>query len=235
MYNTILQPDYNSKECRAIRHLSAIRDDVKITNLVDKNNIPIGTVEFTKKYFMQIGIDIPIFTPYPDTIPNNYYQRIIEIKTLETIFSDCIDCFIKPNELKQFNGFCFRGLDFEYDNHDKEQIDVILNLNPNTKVYCSDIIDIDYEFRCYINNKEIIAICQYDSNDDYIILDTQQQTIKDILTYIPYNNFTLDIGIINDNIIIIELNDAWAIGLYNGISNLDYLKLLDSRWQEIIK
>ena len=125
--------------------------------------------------------------------------------------------------------------DYSYDEHDKEQFNIFNKLHKNTHIYISKIIDIKHEFRCYITNSNIISICQYDDGLDYNLNENELLIIKDIINHIEYKTYALDIAILSTGeLVVIELNDAWAIGKYNGISNIDYFDFLKTRWCEII-
>lgn len=245
-YNVLIQSDYSNSETKAINHLASIRDDIKIVReklenlqsnkIIDKTFIPVGSVEFTKEFFKLINIDVPTFNQYP-VLSKDFYKRKIELCTVSDLLSyQHLDCFIKSYQLKQFNGFIYKGVKYQgYDNHDKEQIDILLNLPNDTLLIKSNIIDIKYEFRCYVVNKKMISWCQYDDSEDYFFVYHNRDLLQSIVDEISYNTYALDFCILIDNsIAIIELNDAWAIGKYQGITKEMYFDFIKTRWKEII-
>ena len=247
MYKIILQNNIQSSELKSIRHLAAIRDDIKIIPVkleelhkiiftIDEFTIPIGSVEFVQLYFKLTNIKQPKFTPYP-YLPYKYYFRELKHRSIEEFIDlyNYPNLFVKPVDTKKFNGFVFMGQDYSYDEHDKEQLDIFNKLHKKTHIYISKKIDIKHEFRCYINNSNIISICQYDDGLDYILNENELSIVDDILQHIKYKTFALDIAILTSGeLVVIELNDAWAIGKYSGISNNDYFDFLKTRWCEII-
>jgi hypothetical protein len=49
-------------------------------------------------------------------------------------------------------------------------------------------------------------------------------------------SYSLDVGVMEDGrTALVECNDGWALGYYKGdLRPLDYFKMLDARWQELI-
>lgn len=82
--------------------------------------------------------------------------------------------------------------------------------NHQTHVVIRPIVQIDHEVRCFWHNHKLRAI----SGPEYYINDIQQDRIKNMINNffelhgedIAFNSATLDIGIYNDSVFIIEIN-----------------------------
>jgi hypothetical protein len=60
--------------------------------------------------------------------------------------------------------------------------------------------------------------------------------IEQCLAALPFDYpVTLDIGVLSDGrTVLVEVNDAWAIGLYSkALDSKEYLQFLWKRWQTI--
>lgn len=133
--------------------------------------------------------------------------------------------FIKPLEdTKLFTGFVAAS-----------EIDFIRlqDLQNDTKVLISEVIDIKSEFRCFVNRKTLIDVKQY--NGDFKIfpdINIIEQAIQDF-TNQPIS-YTLDFAKLKDGSMeLIEINDGYSLG-YCGIHPYSYCRLLEDRWFEII-
>jgi len=194
--------------------------------LISKYNIVVGSVEECTKYFTRLGIEPPQqieLKYYKDFLGRNIYHDI----KLQDIGN--FPVFIKPNNIiKQFNGFVAHkkwDIDFEI-YHQK--------IEPDTLVQCQDVIDVVSEYRVYVSNKRIIGCKHYTGNclrfPDRNIIDNCFRMVDNNITNISY---TLDFGILsNGQTILIEINDAWAIGNY-GLEPYTYYQFIKSRWLQI--
>lgn len=198
---------------------------------ITENDILVGSVDATSKFFAALGISEPSYLGYPEYL-NKYYGRNISVKTLAECAKYDSPYFIKPSEkVKLFTGTVVES---------KKQFDFLhtyMNVPLCTKVFASDTIDILTEYRCFIHKCKLVAVKHYAG--DYTIfprMDLLQQMIDDSKDNLPVSH-TLDIGVINNetrDTILIEVNDFWAIGGY-GLDGKTYVRMLIDRFQEIKK
>jgi hypothetical protein len=200
--------------------------------------MPVGSVEFVTAYCHYHKIVIPPFDEYP-----------LKYKMLKYIKRDCetydvgemqwltLPVFIKPVRTKLFNGFVFHGFNHKYDRHDYDQIEILQFLPLGEELYASPVVEFVAEWRLYVINQKLVSVCRYDPNDDEYINEEKDmlEWAKGPIAESPYPTYCLDIGLLSDGTFeVVELNDAWAIGKYQGIGYQDYFKLLDTRWSEIL-
>ncbi len=233
----------NTAEVRAISQYTAICDGIEVIrceyddlrhNLHELKDgaMPVGSVEFVRRAMQLIGIDQPEFNPYPDDMP---YARGIRKRPAYHLFSRNEDTFIKPVQLKRFNGFVYRGMDgYAYDDHDLEQLKQFMKFRLDDEIYMSNVVNFVAEWRCYYLHGELLAVCRYDDGDDEYI-EYIDEFISSLQKYVNNATMAVDIGVLdNEKYCVIECNDAWAIGKYDGISNKHYFEFLSARWDEII-
>lgn len=192
-----------------------------------KDDIMIGSVESTVKFFNFLNIKIPEYIGYPKEL-SKYYNRNIELIFFKDLKND-FPYFIKPaKEIKLFTGDIIsnkNSINFLKDFYDVKN---------DTLLYKSNIIDIDSEYRCFVFKNELKGIQFY--NGDFKLypnIDIINNIIKDYKN--PNVAYTLDVGINNKkDTFLIEINDMWAIGSYGFNSKL-YTKMCVHRMREIIK
>ena len=229
----IKEKNYSSYEIKQIVGW-CIKHDIEIVN-VDINAIPyhedalpIGSVEFIRECMRQYQIVEPCNITYPDALQIHLKRHVNQNDAL------CCGSFIKPCKTKQFTGFILKSVN-DYDEHDLEQFLALLSID-ECDIWNSELIEeLKAEYRFYILDNEIIGYGRYDDGPDewkMPSIDFVKQMIKD------YHNspiaYTLDVGVSKFGDVLIEANDAWAIGLYKGTMNIDlYVKFLDARWKQI--
>jgi hypothetical protein len=192
----------------------------KFDQLIRKN-LFVGSVEFMREVFNRVKLN-------DVRIPKNsnrvhWVETLGEIKRLVQLGNKY---FIKPFEIKLFTGFVI----------DQMQYTSIQGLPDDTPVMVYDVFkgDLLSEWRVYINNHKMVDSRNY--SGDFTICpnyDYVQSIIKENKKDFPVS-YTMDIGILStgENVVV-EFNDMWSIGNY-GIDNGEYLKLLRTRYHEIM-
>lgn len=195
------------------------------------HSIPVGSVEFTRRYCERVGISLPLrsLSYYPGT--EQFTLRRIKLST----FSAAEDGdFVKPVDVKLFTG----GLKNT------------LNVPPSTPVWVSEPVPFESEFRFYVqttvSESMIIGWSRYD-NLDVVNPDPDHGLVVRISDAIRADlgpsSFSVDIGWRPDLGVydLVEVNDAWSLGLYRNSdpqssppTNQDYAEMLVSRWRQIL-
>ena len=211
-------------------------DDFTLPDLIecgvfDKDDIIVGSVESTMAFWNAVGIEVPKYIGYPKSL-DSFYNRTIKRTRFGEITVDDFPIFIKPaNGVKEFTGFVLEKITTLRD----------INLyypevNSDTEIYTSDVVNIISEYRCFVHKNKLVGIKHYDGDftrfPDVFTIESMMQKY--------YNespvSYTLDVGLIRDGntfkTILIEINDFWAIGGY-GLDGKTYVRMLIDRFQEI--
>ena len=235
----------DSYEQRLVMHAALLLDipikTVKYESLDDLTEIlstgtvlPVGSVEYVRKAMALAGIPEPSNLSYPKEL-ECYLGR----KIYKTTIDDIPDkCFIKPETTKLFTGFVYDNKNIHLMDEDTlEQYTVFKSLPTNTNIWVGEIVSFLCEWRCYIENSKLIGLGRYDPYGEdnapvpnHIIINNMIQLLQK-----RFNNkvtCAIDIGILeNGDTALIEVNDAWAIGVYaKAIDARTYLSMLSSRW-----
>lgn len=190
---------------------------------VAETNIVVGGVGWVKAFLEQREIRLKDID-YPMQL-NMFYGREIWNTTTKELLSQKLEkpIFVKPKLGKQFNGFVYTS-----------ERDLIgrITASQNVEVYCSEVLKIEEEWRCFIKYGEILDIKRYAGRlgfcyDFELVKQMVEQYSK------SPKGYALDIGVTDQGkTVIIEINDGYSLGSY-GLDSLLYAKLLSARWAEI--
>jgi hypothetical protein len=193
-----------------------------------KNNMFVGSIDGMTALFKNMG-------KYPE--PIDFPESIVESGLLNrNIFTMKLDSFIemfkqtkkpmfvKPVQTKLFDGILIS---------DETHLNYLRDFD-NPLVLVCDKIDIVSEFRAYVHNGKLVYCCNYSGDfklsPNYNYIDMLIKNYKDAPVA-----YTIDVAILNDrSMTAIEFNDFWSIGAY-GLYSIDYARMLEDRYFEIIK
>lgn len=249
--NVILQ-NVNTPEVRAISHACLLEDipvhrtslemlrelfDFK-QELKSGDFLPVGSVEFLREVFKIIGVNPPNGIGYLDLM-KDFLNRDFEICNVSHALYTTEKFFIKPVNTKIFNGFVYDPLKpiEEYDEHDREQIEIIKGMSPFQSLIRFPVVEFQSEYRIYVDEKEIMGYARYDPYGLDDAPEPDWNIVNDMInTYNCKTTYALDVGVLVDGrTTLVEINDAWAIGLYGkALTPKQYLHFLNKRWQTIL-
>lgn len=187
-----------------------------------KSNLAVGSVEFMKLIFERLhlkDVRVPVNsnrTHCVDTLGG--IKRSVQLGNKH---------FIKPFDIKLFTGFIIDRMQYPSLNGIPDETPVM--------VYEPFKYPIESEWRCYVLNNRVEYIANYSGDFLVNINGTYlQKVIADNKSTFP-SAYTIDIGVLsNDENVVIEFNDMWAIGNY-GVPNDLYLRMLRERYFEIVR
>ncbi|MDD3221548.1 MAG: DUF4343 domain-containing protein [Clostridia bacterium] len=200
-----------------------------IYRMVTREDIVIDYIKQCNFIFSKFDVE-PIEDDYPECL-KEFLGRKIWKDTIDSVCSNeekwSAGWFVKPIKSKVFTGKTISSL--------KDLIGCG-NYSENYEVYCSEPVEIKREWRCFITYDEIIDIRPYKGDYHYsydpAIVDAIMAKFK------TWDNrpmaCSIDIGVTSDNkTILIEMNDAYALGSY-GLTDIKYAKLISARWSQLL-
>lgn len=194
---------------------------------ITKNDICIGSVQATSKFFELAGIAIPEYLGYPEQL-KSYLGRKIEETTFGELGTD-FPYFVKPaQDIKMFTG------DVVDNPKHLEYLVMFDKCKPETKVIKSELVDFVTEYRVFVSNGKIYGMKHYKGDwmqfIDTSIVNKMVEDFKDCPSA-----YTLDVGLTSTGeTLLVEINDMWAIGSY-GLEGRDYALLCARRIKEILR
>ena len=137
--------------------------------------------------------------------------------------------FIKPKDkLKRFTGFVLETV---------EDLSKCSGAGNQTKIWCSESVVFLDEFRCYFRKDTKPVIGYYTEDFDENNRIKVQQFLDNLILGREFPSaFVLDLGILSTGeVALVEMNDAFSLGLYKGCPSDFYAKCLIERWNELKK
>ena len=205
-----------------------LREKFQIT----KDDFISGDIDVMFHAMKKLGIEYS-YNDYPEFLKPYLHRKVWEDELgniKREIFAEGYlknPIFIKPKDkLKRFTGFVL------------ETVDDLANCKGagnQTKVWCSEPVVFIDEFRCYFKRgtKPVIS-CYRESFNESNRIKVQQFLNSFILGREFPDAFALDLGILfTGEVALIEMNDAFSLGLYKGCPPDFYAKCLIERWNEL--
>lgn len=182
---------------------------LKQLNEIDKNFIPIGTIEFVNCYMdlaydrkQQNPIEIPIYLRTQDFLKRDY--KIVEYKDIPKTGQ----YFVKDvSQLKTFEQIINVDELNDY------------NLDETHLFQVSECFDIKSEYRVYVIDGKIENIVNYNGD---VTLSPDINLIKKAVNLINFhekwlNSYTIDIMVGDKGTAIIEIHNFISVGLYHNL------------------
>lgn len=198
-----------------------IQDQLKKTTLVH------GGVPYVRAALNLLGVPLPKVLDYPPSI-QKFFGRSITTATIDYLRhrTNSLPVFVKPmHGTKLFNGFVYTG-----------SIEDQLNLNtfdPDLPVWMSDVVTFVSEYRVLVHQGLIFA-CRHYKGDCSVFPDMNvalqaTQAFEDAPV-----GYSLDLGVTDrGQTILVEVNDAWALGCY-GTPSIPFTEMIVNRWKEMV-
>lgn len=204
------------------------------SDLQAREAMTVGSVEFVRESFRIANIEEP-----PNLTYHGLDEQLLGRSVRQTPLSEVKDrCFIKPVVTKLFTGFIFEpsGRSIAQDAHTLEQIDVVKSLPPETLVWVSEVVEFECEWRLYISGGNIIGRARYDPDGADDAPEPDAELVDSAILSLAFQHpYVLDVGVLKSGkTVIVEINDAWAIGLYgSALKPNQYYEFLENRWQSL--
>jgi hypothetical protein len=189
---------------------------------LDPHSIFVGGVGMVRKRLNKLGLEKSDEMEYPSEL-QEFLNRKVWTSTLnKLIVNQQTGIFIKPVRTKLFPGKVIRRFG-DY---------VGLKYDDEVEVWCSEIVDLITEWRCFIRYGEILDVRYYKGNwDSRLNLEIVHDAISKYKT--QPNSYCLDFGVDADGKhYLVEVNDGHSLGTY-GMGAISYAKFLSARWAEL--
>lgn len=159
---------------------------------------------------------------YPPELTDFRGREIRKIK-LKDIGKENFPIFIKPVEEKTAPGIVI---------HTREDLEDYKQVDPETEIYCSGVVNFISEWRCFLLYGKIIDIRFYYGSPDAVCDRSVIDAAVKAYTCMPAG-CAMDFGVTDDGrTLLIEVNDGFSLGTY-GLEETLYARLLTARWAEL--
>lgn len=213
---------------------------------LNRNDFVVGDFSWTKGALKRLGITMPEPPDYPSCLEHLLHRRIWkstlgEVLSQLTSFPDEPGIFIKPAEdTKAFSGL-IASLDW---------MSYLLDqFPPSLPVHCAEVVEIVSEYRVYVVEGHVRAVCNYLGSKDAGPLDMSvvNDAVRILSESDQYRDLTgcgLDFAVLRKHgsdseqtliTSLLEVNDGYSLGAYEGLSGKDYTDMLLARWSSLMK
>jgi hypothetical protein len=217
------------KEAGEPYHIAALsqiyrdRVDTRAADLV------VGSMDFIKAALRQRGITFPVIDSYPRHLDGFLHRKVWQARLREALSKARSGqrIFVKPSKRPKL----FTGFVVDYSNEYRAT-----GAPPSEPVWCSDVVRWKSEWRAYVVGGSVLHLAFYEGDR---LASPDPETISSAvraMAEVPNGPFSyaIDFGVLSTGeTALIEVNDAFAVGAYDGIPGDLYLKMLRSRWDQI--
>lgn len=194
------------------------------------SDLVVGSLSFIKAALRQRKIEMPQDNSYPLALVP-YLKRNVWAEKLGQALDRAGHgryCFTKPSvRTKRFTGVILADAN-----------DWRLGGVPRSEpVWSSDVVSWVTEWRIYVQYGRAVFKAHYGGSKD---VEPDGKVIQDMIQAIKNDSlcpksYALDVGVLdNGSTALVEMNDAFSIGAYDGIDGATYLEFLQSRWNDIV-
>jgi hypothetical protein len=190
----------------------------------------IGSVECVSAALAQLGAAVPEPDYYPACLQHHLHRQVarttagdVRARLLagETLFA-------KSHAWKRLTGCVLCPSD----------VDSLSALPADEPLWVSEPVEFLAEFRAYALGDRVLGVCQYGEGEDVVLTPEQRALIDAALAHLvqacPRAAYVVDWGLLADGrLALVEVGDAWAVGLYAGLAAQAYAECLLARWREM--
>jgi len=201
----------------------------EILDYVTKETIVFGGIPVMDKVFKRLGVN-PIIPYYPYRLIDFTGRKVwkMSVKNVRHDVENGAAFFVKPVEemKKSFNGMIMSKFLHLLPMH---------HLDEDVMVWCSEIIKLESEYRCYIHREQGVLGCKHYAGDWKKMIDT---SLPEVMRHIYYDKspiaYSIDLGVTDKGeTVLVECNDALSLGCY-GLDPSLYGCMIVDRWKEIM-
>ncbi len=194
--------------------------------------VAAGSVPFVKHALRQLGVELPVHTPYPSCLEHLLYRQVRKLSSLRearAMVESGRRLFIKPADgWKRFTGFVAEFVD-----------DPRFNGQSKARaVWISEPVRFVSEWRAYVADGELMEVRFADHGGDHAV-EPDASLIADAISALTKEGhapagYVIDFGVLDTGeTALIEMNDGFSFGAYEGVSPETYWKVIVRRWQEL--
>lgn len=193
-----------------------------------------GTVPFVLQAMRRLGIKVPEHNPYPVVLNEYLHRKVWRQDRLRDVLAvrdkGGSRVFVKPADgWKRFTGFV---VEFSSDYR-------LNGTSKNLPVWVSEPIEFVSEWRAYVANETVLDIRFADHGGDRsFCVDAnivEEAVSKLVKARCAPSGFVIDFGVTSSGeTALIEMNDGFSFGAYDGVSAKTYWDVTKARWFELL-
>lgn len=199
------------------------------SNTFEDCSLIVGSVEALVCAFEVLSIPIPTADYYPLQLNEYLYRQVWMGSPADVLarMSHGMPVFAKSNAWKKLTGQVFDS---------GTGADLLAALPVDEKLWLSEPVSWLSEYRVYVTNHHITAVCFY-TGDDTVLPDLKviEKAVAIMEASGAPDAYAIDWGVLSDGATaLVEMGDGWAMGAYKGISPRQYFDFLTARWIQLL-
>jgi hypothetical protein len=197
-----------------------------------RDDLVVGDFDWTRSALSQLGIAMPQPPDYPACLAQLLHRRVWQ-STLGEVEEGGETVFIKPAvDTKAFSGLVASP----------DWLAYLLDQFPRSlAVQCSELVEMAAEWRVYCVDGAVRASCRYKGDlplDDAVV----RHAVATLFASEEGRQLAgcaIDFAVIRkpDGTLVtglVEVNDGYSLGAYEGLSAADYTDMLIARWAQLV-
>lgn len=197
---------------------------------VSANTPVVGDVALVTAALTMCDVVPPAPLDYPSRLTAFLYRPLWQTR-LQDVVQHWMNgsgeaVFVKPaNAEKKFTGRLISSID---------DLQPLTRHAGTTELWCSPRVTWLSEYRAYIVNGRLTHLAHYAGDPDQAInRKIVTQAVDTLGEAAPYG-YSLDFGLLDSGeTALVEGNDGYGLGAYNGVPSDDYARLILGRWCEL--
>jgi hypothetical protein len=214
-----------SYQIAALSQIYRDRVDTRRAGLV------VGSMDFIRPALRQRGIAMPVIESYPPVLAGYLRRRVWQARLRDALSAARAGTrvFVKPSKRPKL----FTGFVLDYSNER-----LAAGAPPSEPVWCGDVVNWASEWRAYVVDGSVKYLSFYDGDraripDWETVISAVRAMTNDQGAPVSY---AIDFGVFTTGeTVLIEVNDAFAIGAYDNVPGDLYLTMLKTRWDQLTK
>lgn len=198
--------------------------------------LPVGSVEFVRAAMALARVAEPENMSYPLAV-RHLMRRGAALSTAGAARGQ--RAFVKPARTKAFTGFVFDPR-APADPDSRDDLEAFMALPKDEPVWVCEQVAFAGEWRAYVLGSELIGLGRYDPDGADEADEPEKEWIQGAIDAMRASPdapaaCAIDVGRLeNGSLALVEVNDAWALGLYGkALAPRVYLEFLSARWAQM--
>lgn len=195
--------------------------------------VPVGCVLFVKHALRKLGADLPAQAPYPKELQSVLHRKVTRLRSLGEA-KDLIEfngpMFVRPaDDWKRFTGFVASSATDPRFN----------GASARRPVWVSEIVEFVSEWRAYVSRGQVLDVRFADHGGDREVrpnMDVIRDSVARQIEAGAPAGYGIDFGVLKTGeTALVEMNDGFSLGAYDGVSSDVYWDVIVNRWQELVQ
>lgn len=210
---------------------------------LQKSDLVVGDFDWTRRSLSQLKVAMPAPPDYPECLKELLHRKVWrstlgEVEEYLRSAPEGTKVFVKPAEDTK----AFSGLVASVD----EWLDYLLEMFPPTlQLWCSELVEMVSEYRVYCVNGQVRAVCHYKGPTEHVLdLDVVNSAVRTLFESDEGKALAgcgLDFVLLRKAegeplvTALVEVNDGYSLGAYEGLSSKDYTDMCIARWSSLMQ